>query len=239
MIKTMTRSRAGGRSARRALRTASDFTMLPGLARNIPECEVMNGAQVERIDAASMDILENVGVQFRDDIALEDWKRVGAKVKGERVYPDRGLVRELIATVPSGFTYHARNPVNNVRLGGKNSVFVPMTGAPFLRDLDDVRRNPTLDDLAMFHKLSHMMPALHSSAHHIVEPYDHPISQRHLRITYSSMKHSDKMFMGMTTSPKNAEDVMDMCAILFGEEFIQENPRDHGKLQRQFAACLG
>jgi trimethylamine--corrinoid protein Co-methyltransferase len=99
-----------------------------------------------------------------------------------------------------------------------------MTGAPFLRDLDDVRRNPTLDDLANFHKLSHMLPALHSSAHHIVEPYDHPISQRHLRITYSSMKHSDKTFMGMTTSPKNAEDVMDMCAILFGDDYIDTHP---------------
>jgi trimethylamine--corrinoid protein Co-methyltransferase len=99
-----------------------------------------------------------------------------------------------------------------------------MTGAPFLRDLDDVRRNPTLDDLANFHKLSHMLPALHSSAHHIVEPYDHPISQRHLRITYSSIKHSDKTFMGMTTSPKNAEDVMDMCAILFGDDYIDTHP---------------
>jgi trimethylamine--corrinoid protein Co-methyltransferase len=99
-----------------------------------------------------------------------------------------------------------------------------MTGAPFLRDLDDVRRNPTLDDLANFHKLSHMLPALHSSAHHIVEPYDHPISQRHLRITYSSMKHSDKTFMGMTTSPRNAEDVMDMCAILFGDDYIDTHP---------------
>ena len=140
------------------------------------------------------------------------------------VYLDRGLVRDLIATIPSDFTYHARNPENNVRLGGPHSVFVPMTGAPFLRDLDDVRRNPTLEDLAMFHKLSHMSPALHSSAHHIVEPYDHPISQRHLRITYSSMKYSDKMFMGMTTSPKNAEDVMEMCAILYGEEFLDDHP---------------
>ncbi len=224
MTKTMTRSRTGGRSARRALRTASDFTMLPGLTRNIPECEVMDGGQVERIDAASLDILENVGVQFRDEIALEDWKRIGAKVTGEMVYLDRGLVRELIATIPSDFTYHARNPANNLRLGGKHSVFVPMTGAPYLRDLDDQRRNPTLDDLAMFHKLSHMLPALHSSAHHIVEPYDHPISQRHLRITYSSMKHSDKMFMGMTTSPRNAEDVMDMCAILFGADFMEQHP---------------
>jgi trimethylamine--corrinoid protein Co-methyltransferase len=198
--------------------------MMPGLKRNIPECEVMDGSQVERIDAASLDILENVGIHFRDEIALEDWRRAGAKIEGELVYLDRGLVRELISLIPPDFTYQARNPANNLRLGGKHSVFVPMTGAPFLRDIEDVRRNPTLDDLAMFHKLSHMLPAMHSSAHHIVEPYDHPISQRHLRITYSSMKHSDKMFMGMTTSPKNAEDVMDMCAILFGEEFIQENP---------------
>ncbi|MDG1414705.1 MAG: trimethylamine methyltransferase family protein, partial [Alphaproteobacteria bacterium] len=72
-------------------------------------------------------------------------------------------------------------------------------------------------------KLSHMLPAIHSSAHHIVEPYDHPISHRHLRITYSSMKHSDKTFMGMTTSPKNAEDVMDMCAVLFGEDYLEDH----------------
>jgi trimethylamine--corrinoid protein Co-methyltransferase len=171
-----------------------------------------------------MDILENVGVQFRDDIALADWKAAGAKVEGEMVYLDRYLVRELIATIPETFTYQARNPANSLPFGSDHGMFIPMTGAPFLRDLDDVRRNPTLDDLANFHKLSHMLPALHSSAHHIVEPYDHPISQRHLRITYSSMKHSDKTFMGMTTSPKNAEDVMDMCAILFGDDYIDTHP---------------
>lgn len=221
---TPARTRTGGRSSRRALRAAPNFEMLPGLTRGIPLCEVMDGVQVERMDAASMDILENVGVHFRDPIAIEDWKRAGAKVVGEHVYLDRGLVRELIATIPSDFTYHARDPKKNVRLGGKHSIFVPMTGAPYLRDLDDVRRNPLMKDLAMFHKLSHMMPAMHSSAHHIVEPYDHAISHRHLRITYSSMKHSDKTFMGMTTSPKNAEDVMDMCAILFGEDYIDSHP---------------
>ncbi len=218
------RGRAGGRTARRALRSATDIRMLPGLRRSLPLCEVMDGAQVERIDGASMDILENVGVVFRDPVALEDWRGAGAKVVGERVFPDRGLVRDLIATIPETFTYHARDPEKNVALGGNASIFVPMTGAPYLRDLDDVRRNPMLADLAMFHKLSHMLPALHSSAHHIVEPYDHPISQRHLRITYSSMKHSDKTFMGMTTSPRNAEDVIQMCALLFGADFIDTHP---------------
>ena len=218
------RSRSGGRSARRAKRSRTDSRMLPGLENRLPLCEPMTPDQIARVDAASMDILENVGVVFRDPKALDDWKEACADVRGERVHLDRGLVRDLIATIPSDFTYHARNPAHNVPLGGRRSIFVPMTGAPYLRDLDDVRRNPTLDDLAMFHKLSHMSPALHSSAHHIVEPYDHPISQRHLRITYSSMKHSDKTFMGMTTSPKNAEDVIEMCAILFGDDFIETHP---------------
>ncbi|MEM9318292.1 MAG: trimethylamine methyltransferase family protein [Pseudomonadota bacterium] len=213
-----------GRGARKAVRQARDFTMLPALERRLPLTEPMDGAQIERIDAASMHILENVGVVFRDPIALEDWRKAGAKVVGETVYLDRGLVRGLIATIPDSFTYHARNPLNNLPFGKDHSIFVPMTGAPYLRDLDDKRRGPTLDDLATFHKLSHMLPSLHSSAHHIVEPMDHPISHRHLRITYSSIKHSDKTFMGMTTSPKNAEDVMEMCALLFGAKFMETNP---------------
>ncbi|MEM6307508.1 MAG: trimethylamine methyltransferase family protein, partial [Pseudomonadota bacterium] len=107
---TPQRRRGGGRSARRALRTAVDIKMMPGLVNALPWTEIMDGTAVERIDAASMDILENVGVQFRDPIALADWKKAGAKVDGELVYLDRGLVRDLMATIPAQFTYHARNP---------------------------------------------------------------------------------------------------------------------------------
>lgn len=214
-----------GRGARKAARQTRDSRMLPALTRNLPLTEPLDPERIERIDAASMDILENVGVVFRDSVAIEDWKRAGADVRADdRVHLERGLIRELIASIPETFVYAARNPENSLPFGRDRAIFVPMTGAPYLRDLDDVRRAPTLEDLANFHKLSHMLPALHSTAHHIVEPGDHPISQRHLRITYSSMKHSDKTFMGMTTSPKNAEDVMEMCAILFGEEFMDSHP---------------
>ena len=213
-----------GRGARKAVRQKRDTTMLPALKRGIPLMEPMSAEQIEKINNASMAILEDVGVVFRDPIALEDWKRAGADVRGETVHLDRGLVRELICSIPENFTYNARNPANNLPFGNDHAMFVPMTGAPYLRDMEDKRRNPTLEDLGNFHKLSHMLPAIHSSAHHIVEPYDHPISQRHLRITYSSMKHCDKTFMGMTTTPKNAQDVMEMCAILFGHDFMMRNP---------------
>ncbi|MFD1984364.1 trimethylamine methyltransferase family protein [Mesorhizobium newzealandense] len=215
-------ARRGGREARRTIRTAPKFDMLPTLKRGLPVVEPMDAEQVERIHEASLAILEEVGVVFRDPIAIEDWKRAGADVRaGDRVHLDRGLVMELIKTIPPEIEYVARDPAKNVELGGGKSIFVPMTGAPYMRDLDDVRRGPTIADLGTFHKLAHMMPALHSSAHHIVEPMDIVVAHRHLHITYSSMKHSDKIFMGMTTSPKNAEDVLDMCEVLFGEGFLE------------------
>ena len=219
------RTRRGGRAALRKKRARRDNVMLPALKRQLPLVEPMTPEQVEKIDDASMSILEEVGVVFRDDQAIEDWKSVGADIRdGDRVHLDRALVRDLIKSIPTTFTYHARNPANNLPFGKDYSMFVPMTGAPYLRDLDDKRRGPTLADLADFHKLAQTLPALHSSAHHIVEPMDHPVSHRHLRITHSSMKYSDKVFMGMTTSGKNAEDVLDMCAIVFGEEYMETHP---------------
>jgi trimethylamine--corrinoid protein Co-methyltransferase len=210
-----------GRGSRKKARLTTNVEMLPQLTRGIPLTEPMSEEQVLKINDASMAILEEVGVDFRDPIALEQWKVAGADVQGQRVKIDRGLIMELISTIPETITMHARDPGKTVNIGGNQSMFVPMTGAPFVVDLENKRRWPTLEDLSNFHKLSHMCPAIHSSAHHIVEPMDHPVSHRHLRITYSSMKHSDKTFMGMTTSGKNAEDVMDMCKIMFGEEYMK------------------
>jgi len=217
------KTRRGGSRGRRREKANIRTPMLKTLTRNLPVTEPLDREQIEKIDHESMRILEEVGCDFRDPIALEQWKAAGAKVEGERVYADRTLIKELIKTIPADITLHARDPQKTVHLGGPDSIFVPMTGAPFLRDLEDVRRHPTLDDLAMFHKLSQMLPSIHSSAHHIVEPMDHPVAHRHLRITYSSMKYSDKTFMGMTTSGKNAEDVLDMCEVLFGKEYLEDH----------------
>jgi len=216
--------RAGGRSARRQHRSAPDRSMLPSLERGLPPCEAMTQEQVLRIDAASMAILEEVGIVFRDPIALADWRRVGADVRGERVHLDRELIRTLIASIPSRWTYLARNPARSLPFGGKHSIFVPMGGAPFIRGLDNERRWATLADLQMLQKLTHMSPALHSTSHHIIEPMDVKVSYRHMEIAYSSMKYSDKTFMGMATTGRNAEDVLDMCAILFGSEVMETTP---------------
>lgn len=216
-------TRRGGRDSRRTIRRTRRDPMLPSLKHGLPYTEPMIAEQVERIHDASMWILENVGVDFRDPVAPGQWKEAGAKVDGDRVYLDRDLVMELIASIPSEITLHARDAEKTVTLGDGKSIFVPMTGAPFIRDLDDERRYGTYADLNIFHKLSHMSPALHSTAHVICEPMDKPVNHRHLWITYSSMAHSDKTFMGMSTSGQNGEDVMDMVKIMFGDDFVEDH----------------
>jgi trimethylamine--corrinoid protein Co-methyltransferase len=216
--------RSGGRGARRAARTARQDPFLGTLHRKVPTVEVMDADQIHRVHEASLHLLETVGIEFRDPVALDDWRRAGASVEGERVRIDRGLLMDLVATVPSHFTLHARDPNKSVAVGGGDTIFVPMTGAPFIRDLEDKRREPGIADLNNFHKLAHMSLGLHSTAHVICEPMDIPVGHRHLHITYSSMAHSDKTFMGMTTTGQRAADVIEMAKILFGAETLETRP---------------
>lgn len=215
--------RGGGRLGRRALRSAP-VASFPTLVRNIPAYQIVPDEAVELIHNESMAILEEVGCEFRDDEAIAMWKAAGADVKDTRVRIDRHLLMDLISTIPSEFTLNARNPQRTVKVGGKNSIFIPMYGAPYVRDLDGNRRYGSLEDLQNFHKLAYMSPALHSSSSIICEPMEIPVPKRHLHIIRSALKHSDKPFMGIVTSKERAEDTMAMASIVFGEDFVRDNP---------------
>lgn len=215
--------RAGGREGRRALR-AAPVASFPTLVRNIPVYQMVPDEAVELIHEESLKILEEVGCEFRDDEAVAMWKAAGADVTGTRVRIDRGLLMALVAKCPAEFTLNARNPQRSVRVGGRNMIFVPMYGAPYVRDLDNVRRYGSLADLNNFHRLAYMTPALHSSSSIVCEPMEIPVPRRHLHIVHSAMTYSDKPFMGIVTSKERAEDVMKMAAIVFGADFVRDNP---------------
>jgi trimethylamine--corrinoid protein Co-methyltransferase len=214
--------RGGGREGRKALRAAPQLSF-PTLVRNIPTYDMLPNEAVELIHEESLKILEEVGCEFRDDQAPQQWKKAGADVQGTRVRVDRSLLMSLIASAPSEFTWHARNPERTVKIGGKNTVFVPMYGAPYVRDLDNNRRYGSLADLNNFHRLAQMLPSLHSSSSICCEPMEIPVPKRHLHIMHSAMTNTDKPFMGIVTAKERAEDVMKMAGIVFGDDFVKDN----------------
>jgi trimethylamine--corrinoid protein Co-methyltransferase len=205
------------------LRTAAPFVALPTLVRNIPVYEVLNEEGVELIHERSMRILEEIGIDFRDDEALALWREAGADVSDQRVRIQRELVMSLVAQAPGEYTLHGRNPDRTVRIGGRNMVFAPTYGSPFILGLDGVRRYSTLEDLQTLLKLTHQQPALHLSGGVLCEPVDVPVPKRHLHIAYSCLKFSDKPFMGAVTARERAEDTVAMAKIVLGEEFVAAN----------------
>lgn len=224
-IQTERRSRrGGGRDARRASRAAASAVSSPYITRNIPVVDVLSDEGAEIIENNAETILQEIGIDFKDDAeALGILKDAGADINGERVRFPKGMCRELCKTAPSEFTQHARNADRSVQIGGNNTVFAPVYGPPFIRDLDGERRYATIEDFRNIVKIAYMHPGLHHSGGTVCEPVDLPVPKRHLEMIYTHMKYSDKPFMGSVTSAERAQDSIDMAKILFGEEFLQNN----------------
>ena len=219
------RARGGGGAARRAERTAVSVETAKYIERNIPNYEVLDDAALEIIEQNAETVLAEIGVMFVDNPeALERWRKAGAEVDGERVRIPRGLARKLCATAPSQFTQHARNPERNVEIGGRNLVLAPVYGPPFVRDAEGGRRYATMADFEKFVKLGYMSKWLHHSGGTVCEPTDIPVNKRHLDMLLAHMTLSDKPFMGSVTEPSRAQDSVDMCGILFGDDFMETHP---------------
>ncbi len=219
------RGRGGGGAARRAERTAVHFETARFIERNIPNLEVLNDEALEIIEANAETVLADVGVNFVDNPdALEIWRQAGADVQGERVHIPRGLARKLCASAPATFTQHARNPARNVDMGGRNLVLAPVYGPPFVRDAAGGRRYATMEDFRNFVKLTYMSKWVHHSGGTVCEPTDVAVNKRHLDMLLAHMTLSDKPYMGSVTEPDRAVDSVEMSKILFGADFVDQNP---------------
>ena len=218
------RERGGGRAARRQARCRPALVQMPYISRRIPLTEVLTDEGLEIIENNAEIILEEIGMDYHEDAeALALWRAAGADVQGMRVRLPRGLARSLIKSAPDIFTQHARNPARNVQIGGDATVFAPVYGPPFVRDLDGGRRYATIEDFRNFVKLTYMTPSLHHSGGTVCEPVDIAVNKRHLDMVYSHIRLSDKPFMGSVTAPVRAEDSISLAKLLFGDGFVEEN----------------
>jgi trimethylamine--corrinoid protein Co-methyltransferase len=214
----------GGAEARRAARTGGPVRQQVFIRRNIPLYEPFTPEQLELIEHNAELVLQEIGIDFREDAeAIRMWKDAGADVKGDRVRFPRGLVRSLIKTAPREFVQYARNPERNVTVGGGNTIFAPVYGPPFVRNLDEGRRYATIEDFRNFVKLAYMLPSLHHSGGTVCEPVDIPVAKRHLDMVYSHIRYSDKPFMGSVTAWERAADSVTMAKMVFGDEFVDDH----------------
>ncbi|MFZ9305266.1 MAG: trimethylamine methyltransferase family protein, partial [Steroidobacteraceae bacterium] len=87
--------RQSARDAKRAARAARGAVSSPYIVRKIPRFEVLGEEGLATIEDNADRILEEVGIDFREDPEVLDiWRKAGAHVDGERVRMPRGMCRE-------------------------------------------------------------------------------------------------------------------------------------------------
>jgi trimethylamine--corrinoid protein Co-methyltransferase len=179
--------------------------------------EFLTAEDIQQIHDTSIKLLENVGVEFPYQEALDVFQKHGVRTDGTRAYFTEVQLMKALETAPQQFTIHARNSDRNVTVGDGSPVFAPGYGAPFLIDAEVGKRAPTMDDYDNLVKIAHALPNQDMSGHLIVEPEGVSAGTAHLRMLYAHMIHSDKPFIGSAVGRTGAQHTMEMARILFGD----------------------
>lgn len=194
------------------------------LINKMPRYEILSEDAIAVLDKGWRRIVSEIGVEFLTDEALDLFRNAGQPVEGQNVKLDPDFVLEQVAKAPREFDVQARNPENNIHLGGEHMVFSPVYGCPFVRE-GDIRREATYADFENLVRLAQAFPQLDSCGGTICEPNDKPLDSRHLDMVYALLTLSDKPYMGSVTSGPNAIDTIAMTELVFGgREAIEQSP---------------
>ncbi len=121
----------------------------PASAR--PRLQVLDADAVRRIHAATLEVIETVGVRFPSPQALEIWAAHGATVdRATRVVrAPAQLIEAALRGAPPSFTLAARDPARDLALDGQHvHVGTDGCGVEVLDIVTGARRRSALQDVA-------------------------------------------------------------------------------------------
>ncbi len=185
--------------------------------------QVLSADEIESIHHASLRVLAELGMDFLDPDARDRLKAAGAETSPDtqRVKFDPDFVTETIASAPSSFALHARNPEHDLQIGGDWMAFGTVGSPPNVSDLDRGRRIGNRVDYQNLLRLGQALNAVHFLAGYPVEPVDLHHGVRHLHATYDALTLMDKAIHCYSLGRQRNIDVLEMIRIARGIEDAQ------------------
>ena len=210
--------RSGGRSgnARRAASAAieqTDWRIPVNIDR---PTEPLSEEGVAAMHNAAMTVLEDIGIEFLNDEALDYLRKAGCTVEGENVRMDRDWVMEMIGHAPTQFDIIPRNPDRRITIGGDHMVFVNVSSPPNVMDMDRGRRVGDFESFRDLMKFTQYFNCIHVAGGYPVEPVDIHASVRHLDCLYEKLTLTDKVVHAYSLGSERVEDVLEMARIASG-----------------------
>ncbi len=191
------------------------------------QCQLLSEGEQERVHEKSIKILEEVGIKFLSDKALQVLEKNGAKVdRSEKLAKiPREMVDQALKTAPKSFVLGARNPQFDAAYPSQHTGYVLDCGGVFTFDYKTgERRYSTLEDcenaFRVFEDMSlgsyvwpHSVPDLEKT---------HPHSSQ-VMLDLSALKFTSKHVQDELTDPREVPYMIEgMTAILGSEAAVKE-----------------
>ena len=187
--------------------------------------EIISADRVEAITNTAFDILENIGMDIIHEEAKQILKTAGADVDpdSDRVRFDRDLIQAALATAPSSYTLHSRNPEHNLDFKPGVINVAAVASSPNVSDIVNGRRPGNYEDYKNLLKLSQSLNIVHLIGGYPVEPIDVPPRTRHLNCVADMAIMTDKVFHAYSLGRERITDALEITRIAHGaiswEEF--------------------
>ena len=189
---------------------------------------ILTPDEVKRIHAATLDVIENVGVRFPSHKALDIWEAHGAKVNRETfvVKAPGALIEKALKSAPPAYALAARDPSQDLMMDG-NHVFLGTDGCgvEVIDMYTGERRRSCLKDVG---EIARVADYLEEVAFHwvAVSAQDCPPATRGLHELKSIWENSTKHAQTESIySEKEAHAAIEMAAaIAGGREALRKRP---------------
>ena len=133
--------------------------------------EVISKENLTRIHEGSLKLLEETGIVFQSQEALDTFKKHGANVDGQTVHISKTMVNNALAMCDSTYQWKARNDAQSVMVG-EGFLVQPNAGPVYIQDLDNGRRLAKLEDYRNIMKLCQASDVINLVGAHPVDPSD-------------------------------------------------------------------
>jgi trimethylamine--corrinoid protein Co-methyltransferase len=186
----------------------------------------LTDSQTEKIHAASLEILESIGVQLHLPEAIDLLKKAGAKISdGNLVHVPPKLVENALSTVPKEVTLYDRHGDPVMPLSGDNCFFGP--GSDCLNIIDHrtgERRKPKLQDVIEGVRLCDALPNIDFIMSMLL-PTDVDKTVADTYQTEAMLTNTTKPIIVVSYETEGLEDAVEMAeAIVGGAEALRQKP---------------
>jgi trimethylamine--corrinoid protein Co-methyltransferase len=193
--------------------------------------EVLSTEEIQRIDAASMEILGTVGLRVDLKRARDVFREAGAHVDeaARSVRIPQEVVRSALEKAPKSFTLYGTDPDFQMEIGTDRTNFAALGTPTKIVDMETGELRPTtMEDVRNHLRLIDSLDHIDNSQMDIW-PNDIPMTTIHAEAILAWAQNSRKSFGLGTYGAMASEDMMRMASIVVGgKEELKRRPRFFG-----------